>query len=155
MVAVDFIVRAGLARGCVHGLCYGLQGRCAQQGSQQARFLRDSAACWSTLCLLPACIHVFSSLENWRERACPGFHLISSCDFSERACWALGLRQCCMQPVPDNTVNREPGQLTCPSFLTSFGGMCDQDVKSPGSSDTVQFIPLGIQGWLLRRRVLI
>lgn len=38
VVAVGFMVGAGLARGCVHGLCYGLQGRCAQQGSHRPGF---------------------------------------------------------------------------------------------------------------------
>lgn len=42
MVAVGFKVRAGLARGCVRGLCCGLQGRCVPQGSQQASFLSDN-----------------------------------------------------------------------------------------------------------------
>lgn len=57
-----FTVRAGLARGCVKGLCDGLQGRCAQQGSQQAGLFVTRCLLESFVSFLPA----FMCFSPWK-----------------------------------------------------------------------------------------
>jgi len=84
-VCVVFGVHAGLPHGCVHRRYSVLQGRCAQQGVQQARFVSGSdkvSAGAPYISFLPAFMG-FPPQKTEGSGASPGFRLISSCAFSK------------------------------------------------------------------------
>lgn len=86
-----FKVHAGLPHGCVRRGYYVPVEKVCSAGlpaGQVSQWLRQGAR-WSSLCLQPA----FMGFPPWKTEgnsALPGFHLISSCNFSKKAHLMLG-----------------------------------------------------------------